>query len=125
MGPGGLGDIQYPHDPEEVLGVPGGILWTTLVSRRQLSGRHGLVLPVRIVNGYLVQDQREIQIKIPNGQIQSLELVWNTQIRNHCRIGQGWYQYCRAEELQEGDELMFWLLDGEGFIRLVSRRHRD
>ncbi|KAJ1376721.1 DNA-binding barrel domain superfamily [Sesbania bispinosa] len=102
-GPIGLGDIQYPHDPEEVLGVSRHILWTSLVSTRQLSGRQGL-------------DQREIQIKLPNGQMQSWELIWNTPIRSHCKIGQGWYQYCRAEELEEGDELMFWLLDGEDFL---------
>ncbi|KAJ1410643.1 DNA-binding barrel domain superfamily [Sesbania bispinosa] len=134
--PHGIGEIQYPQprqqnvqpipdDPKEVLSVSGCIIWETLLTKAQIRGIHGLVLPVRIVTDFLEEDQEIIHIKLPNGQVQPWNFLWNTTIQRHCRLGQGWYQYCREERLQEGDMLMFWKLDGEDFIRMDLRRQRD
>ncbi|KAJ1425080.1 DNA-binding barrel domain superfamily [Sesbania bispinosa] len=129
--PNSEGEIHYPqptqqedlqplsNDPEEVMGVSGRILWTALLTKAQLQGRQGLVVTVRIVTGFLEYDQQFIKSKLPNGEVKPWIMLWNTKIDNHCRLGQGWYQYCREERLNEGDELMFWKLDGEDFIRLV------
>ncbi|KAJ1410303.1 B3 domain-containing protein [Sesbania bispinosa] len=66
--PHGVGEIHYhlpeeievhdiPDDPEEVLGAAGRILWTIVLTKAHVRGRQGLVLPVRIVTGFLDEDQ--------------------------------------------------------------------
>ncbi|KAJ1429184.1 hypothetical protein SESBI_08540 [Sesbania bispinosa] len=63
-------------DPEEVLGVPGRILWKSRLTEAHTRGRQG------------------------------------TPCKN-----------CEEKDLQKGDELTFWKLDGEEFLRLVVRRN--
>ncbi|KAJ1381442.1 DNA-binding barrel domain superfamily [Sesbania bispinosa] len=115
-------DIANTNDPEEVLGVPGEILWTFTLTKAHEKGGQGLVVPVRIVDYFLEDNQKKLPVKLPNGAVQHWVLLWNTKIHKHCRLGQGWYQYCREEKLHEGDQLSFWQLHGDDFIRVVLRK---
>ncbi|KAJ1421603.1 DNA-binding barrel domain superfamily [Sesbania bispinosa] len=140
--PHGLGEIRYPrpagvlHDikeepqqiididdeEEEVPSAAAEVLWKTVLTKAQEEGRQGLVIPVKIVTDFLHEDQKEVHVKVRNGEVQKWVLLWNTKITTHCRLAQGWYQFCRREKLQAGNELCFWKMNGAHYIGLQIKR---
>ncbi|KAJ1400981.1 B3 domain-containing protein [Sesbania bispinosa] len=106
----GLGEIDYPqqqqqredqipNDWENMHDAPERLLWTAHLTKAQISGRQGLLIPVTIVTGLLEEGQEIVYMKLPNGEVQAWNLLWNTKIHKDCRLGQGWYRYCRKERL--------------------------
>ncbi|KAJ1390343.1 DNA-binding barrel domain superfamily [Sesbania bispinosa] len=121
-------EIVVIHDDEDDNQVPNHgdqILWTTKLTKAMEEGRQGLVLPVTIVTNELHPKQKNIQVKLPSGEIQTWTLLWNTRIEKHCRFGQGYYQYCRQATLNHGDELTFWKIIGAPHYGLQVKRQRE
>ncbi|KAJ1378260.1 DNA-binding barrel domain superfamily [Sesbania bispinosa] len=83
------------------------------------------VLPVTIMTNELHPKQKNIQVKLPSGEIQTWTLLWNTRIEKHCRFRQGYYQYCRQATLNHGDELTFWKIIGAPHYGLQVKRQRE
>ncbi|KAJ1386230.1 DNA-binding barrel domain superfamily [Sesbania bispinosa] len=109
-------------DEEEVASRNGMYLWKKVLSKANVGGKQGLVLPVNIVLEVLDEDQETMHVKPPNDHVQPWVLLWNTKVRKHCRFGQGWYQFCRKEKLQAGDIIEFWHYSGEHYVRVVVKR---
>ncbi|KAJ1378105.1 DNA-binding barrel domain superfamily [Sesbania bispinosa] len=82
-------------------------------------------LCLREVKSYFNKDQKDFLIKLPDGVVQPWYLLWNRYITNHCKMGKGWYQSSRNEQVKEGGVLTFWKLEGENFLKLVLRRTRE
>ncbi|KAJ1431885.1 DNA-binding barrel domain superfamily [Sesbania bispinosa] len=83
------------------------------------------VLPVRIVAELLDEDQQVVLVCVPNRGIRLWKLLCNTKIAKHCRVGQGWYRYCREEGLKAGDEICFWKVDGAQYLCFQVQCHRE
>ncbi|KAJ1384919.1 DNA-binding barrel domain superfamily [Sesbania bispinosa] len=145
--PNGIGEIKYKEvpqvdhevkeEPQEIVVIDDDdddnelpthgdqILWTSKVTKAMEEGRQGLVILVSLVTSEVHEKQKEIQVKLPGGEIQSWMLLWNTRIANHCRLGQGYYQYCRQARLRQGDELTFWKINGAPHYGLQVKRQRN
>ncbi|KAJ1418134.1 DNA-binding barrel domain superfamily [Sesbania bispinosa] len=122
--PHGLDDL--PDDLQQFpRGVAANVLWTTKLTKAQEGGKQGLVLPVRIVTELLDEDQQVLLVYVPNQGIQPWKLLWNTKIAKHCRLGQGWYRYCREKGLKAGDEICLWKVDGAQYLCFQVQRHRE
>ncbi|KAJ1404846.1 DNA-binding barrel domain superfamily [Sesbania bispinosa] len=86
-----------------------------------VGGRQGLVLPVKIVTELLEEDQEILHVKQPNGHVEPWVLLCNTKIQKHCMLGQGWYQFCKEQQLQAGDVLEFCHFSGQHFVMVVVK----
>ncbi|KAJ1381294.1 hypothetical protein SESBI_45267 [Sesbania bispinosa] len=123
-------DIEIKEEPQEVIDIPddlpddlqqfpkgvaANVLWTTKITKAQEGGRQGLV---KNFNHYFflcitfgaynyffhykapIEDQQVLLVYVPNRGVQPWKLLWNTKIAKHCRVGQGWYRYCREKGLK-------------------------
>ncbi|KAJ1411470.1 DNA-binding barrel domain superfamily [Sesbania bispinosa] len=134
----GRGEVQYPKpveepqeiihiddDEEEVPSAASQILWKSVLTKAQEESRQGLVLPVSIVTELLHKNQKVFPVKVPSGEVQPWALLWNKKIEKHCRLSQGWYQFCRTARLKAGDELTFWKFEGAEYIGLQVKTARN
>ncbi|KAJ1395485.1 DNA-binding barrel domain superfamily [Sesbania bispinosa] len=113
---------QTNDEEENVNDEAGMLLWRARITKAIEGGKQGAVIPKRIVTEFLEQGQQVVHVMLPQGAVQPWALLWNTILHNHCKLGQGWYQFCREESLKKGDEVSFWKFNGEQFWRIVVNR---
>ncbi|KAJ1416267.1 DNA-binding barrel domain superfamily [Sesbania bispinosa] len=107
------------NEPEPLLALGGELLWKHKISNAQVAGKQGLIVPRKIVRRYLQLKQNTLQIRLPNDNLQTWGLVWSTAYELHCKLGPGWYNFCRQQRLKQGDELHIWKLPTEEAFRLL------
>ncbi|KAJ1382618.1 DNA-binding barrel domain superfamily [Sesbania bispinosa] len=113
-------DVQGEAD--QIMGVKGEDLWMTTVTQAQSEGRRGVIIPARVVTTYFHNRPHQFQVRLPNGQVKTWEIVWSQRIPSECKIGHGWSEFCTTHRLRKGDRVRFWKLDGEASIRIVLTR---
>ncbi|KAJ1388903.1 DNA-binding barrel domain superfamily [Sesbania bispinosa] len=92
---------QRNDEEENVNDEAGMLLWRARITKAIEGGKQGAVIPKRIVTEFLEQGQQVVHVMLPQGAVQPWALLWNTILHNHCKLGQGWYQFCREESLKK------------------------
>ncbi|KAJ1378155.1 DNA-binding barrel domain superfamily, partial [Sesbania bispinosa] len=71
------------------------------------------VVLVNVVLDFLVIKQPHMQIMLPDGNVKFWTLKWNNRRKYNVHLGFGWYGFARTWNLQVGDYVRFWKMEGQ------------
>ncbi|KAJ1427566.1 DNA-binding barrel domain superfamily [Sesbania bispinosa] len=99
---GHVDSVDDGSDPED---FP---FWIMTMSKSSASGRNALPIPAKFVKEGLLQSQRDLTLRLDNGEQILCKIIKGSRRRNERYLGSGWYKFCRDKKFKEGDMLLFY-----------------